>query len=447
MSLHELQSEAVGPPDLFPETKPNTMNNSKPSVPETGAPNSAVRFSTGQTVSIIGAGVMGRGIAAAAVRAGIPVRISDSNTMAAIVAVEQILASRESRAVPHLRLVDPIACPLISVATDDAAVADADLIIETVSENFELKSSILSRIDPHLRSGTIIASNSSSLSMTRLSAALQDPGRFCGLHFCHPVSERLLVEIVHTDVTTPETLRRATAFATSLRIAPIVIRDSPGFLLNRLLVPYLNESLELLLDGADVESLDRAAADFGMPHGPLALFDEFGIDVAIAVGRSLYRAFPERIVPSELLIAMYKSGRLGRKSGNGFYRTQQDATAGRVDPYVLNMICERRRTSSRPSDEEISRRLFLPVLLEATRVLQESLVNSSLVIDTALRNGLGIQGSHCGLFAWADRIGARTLIDWLQPLQKFGQRFETTELLLNAAMKNTHIGDSAGVAA
>jgi 3-hydroxyacyl-CoA dehydrogenase len=423
------------------------MDTSKPSVPETGSPNFAVRFSTGQTVSIIGAGIMGRGIAAAAVGAGIPVRISDSSTMAAIDAVEQILASRESRDCQRPRLVDPTARPLISVATDDAEIADADLIIETVSENFECKSSILSRIDPHLSSGTIVASNSSSLSMTQLSGALQNPGRFCGLHFCHPVSQRPLVEIVYTDATTPETLRRATAFVTSLRMAPIVIRDSPGFLLNRLLVPYLNESLELLLDGAAVESLDRAAADFGMPHGPLALFDEFGIDVAIAVGRSLYRAFPERIVPSELLIAMYKSGRLGRKSGSGFYLTQRDATAGRVDPHVLDMIRERLRTDSRPSDEEIRRRLFLPMLLEATRVLQESLVTSSLVIDTALRNGLGMQGTHCGVFAWANRIGTRTLIDWLQPLQKLGQRFEATELLLDAAMRNTRIGDSASAAA
>ena len=137
MSLHELQGEDVGPPDSFPETKANTMDTSKPSVPETGSPNSAVRFSTGQTVSIIGAGVMGRGIAAAAVRAGIPVRISDSNTMAAIDAVEQILESRESRDGLRPRLVDPTAGPLISVATDDAEIADADLIIETVSENFE----------------------------------------------------------------------------------------------------------------------------------------------------------------------------------------------------------------------------------------------------------------------------------------------------------------------
>lgn len=411
------------------------------------SPSSAHRFSTNQTVSIIGAGVMGRGIAAAAVRAGMMVRISDSDSMAAEAAVRDILQSHESRTGLRPRFVDPSAGPLISVATDDTQVADADLIIETVTENIAVKSAILSRIEPHLNARSIIASNSSSLSITQLSEALQNSGRFCGLHFCHPVSDRPLVEVISTDATTSDTLRRVKAFAASLRTVPIVIRDSPGFLLNRLLVPYLNETLELLQDGADIQSLDRAAADFGMPHGPLVSFDEFGIDVATAVGRSLYRAFPERIVPSELLIAMYKSGRLGRKSGSGFYRTQQDAAAGRVDPNVLDMIRQRLRTDSRPSNEEIRRRLFLPMLLEATRVLQESLVDSSLVIDTALRNGLGMTRPDCGIFAWADTIGARTLIDWLQPLQKLGQRFEATGLLLDAAMKNTHIGASAGVAA
>ena len=271
--------------------------------------------------------------------------------------------------------------------------------------------------------------------MTQLSEALQNPGRFCGLHFCHPVSERPLVEVIHTDATTSETLRRATAFATSLRIAPIVIRDSPGFLLNRLL-GSVSERIARTSAGRCRRSVTGSCGcRLWNATRPLASFDEFGIDVAIAVGRSLYRAFPERIVPSELLIAMYKSGRLGRKSGSGFYRTQQDATAGRVDPHVLDMIRERLRTDNRPSDEEIRQRLFLPMLLEATRVLQESLVNSSLVIDTALRNGLGMHGPNCGMFAWADRIGARTLIDWLQPLQKLGQRFEATELLLDAAMR------------
>ncbi|MBL8819800.1 MAG: 3-hydroxyacyl-CoA dehydrogenase family protein [Planctomyces sp.] len=412
------------------------MHQPKPEIQDSRPSNSSESLHSQGTVSIIGAGVMGRGIAAACVRAGISVRISDSNFAAAKEAVAQIVTACDSRASQYPRFVDPAARPLISLATDDEEIADADLIIEAVPEDFALKTAILARIEPHLRSGTIMASNSSSLSIAQLSAALQAPGRFCGMHFCHPVIERPLVEVIHTDLTSRETLRQVCAFATSLRMIPAVMRDSPGFLLNRLLVPYLNETLELLLDGADIEEIDRAATAFGMPQGPLALFDEFGLDVAIAVGRSLYRAFPERIVPSELLIAMYKSGRLGRKSGGGFYQTQCDASAGRLDPHIMDLIRERRRGENSLSENAITRRLFLPFLLEATRTLQESLVACPLVVDAVLRSGLGMSGSGSGIFAWANSIGARTLVQWLQPLHALGNRFEPTSLLLDAARKN-----------
>jgi 3-hydroxyacyl-CoA dehydrogenase/enoyl-CoA hydratase/3-hydroxybutyryl-CoA epimerase/3-hydroxyacyl-CoA dehydrogenase/enoyl-CoA hydratase/3-hydroxybutyryl-CoA epimerase/enoyl-CoA isomerase len=215
-------------------------------------------------------------------------------------------------------------------------------------------------------------------------------------------------------------------------MAPIVVRDGPGFLLNRLLVPYMNEALELLLDGASVEALDQAALEFGMPLGPLAHFDEFGIDVALAVGRTLYWAFPDRIVPSELLIAMYKAGHWGRKSGSGFYVATQDSGAARqLAPGIRHMISERQRGQQCFSTEEITRRLFLPVLLEANRVLEERLVEGPAIIDIALRDGLGMTESYRGLFGWAESIGVARLLDWLQPLRPLGKRFEPTQLLLS----------------
>ena len=216
----------------------------------------------------------------------------------------------------------------------------------------------------------------------------------------------------------------------------MAVRDSPGFLLNRLLVPYMNEALELLLDGAEIDALDRAAREFGMPLGPLTHFDEFGIDVALAVGRTLYRAFPDRIVPSELLVAMYKSGRLGRKSGSGFCLTPHDFAVTRLVPDVRTMIYERLRHPLNLRSEEIAHRLFLPMLLEATRVLEESLVESPAMIDTALQLGLGMTSSYRGLFAWADAIGTARIIDLLQPLQPLGKRFEPTRLLLSKAGKS-----------
>ena len=393
-----------------------------------------------ETVSIIGAGVMGRGIAELSVRAGMRVRICDSNTTAAEAAVEAIKNPRR-RELMIPQFFDVSDAADISAATCDAEIADADLIIEAVSENLAVKTSLLSRIEPFLQSGTIVASNSSSIPVSQLASSLKNPSIFCGLHFCHPVSERPLVEVVGGKETSRETLERAFAFATSLGKAPIAVQDGPGFLLNRLLVPYLNEALELLLEGADVAALDRVAKQFGMPQGPLALFDEFGIDVALAVGRSLFWTFPDRIVPSELLIAMYKSGLRGRKSGGGFYLTPEAANAAQLAPRVRELIATRQRANISFSDEQIQRRLFLPMLLEATRALQESLAADPKTIDRALRDGLGMTVTYRGLFGWADAVGAATIIDWLRPIEVLGKRFEPTLQLLDAARSNHLLSD------
>ena len=386
------------------------------------------------SVGIIGAGAMGRGIAECSARAGLQVRIFDEIADVASAAVQEIQAVVSDASI-------------VRRATCDAEVAAVDLIIEAIPEDLALKTTVLSRIEPHLNEEAMIASNSSSLSMTELGTALRNPGRFCGLHFCHPVHQRPLVEVVETELTGSTTVARVFRYAADLGMSPIIIRDSPGFLLNRLLVPYMNETLELLLQGAEVESLDRAAKSFGMPIPPLSLFDEFGFDVAMAVGRSLMRAYPDRVVPSELLIAMYKSGRRGRKSGGGFYATAEDAAVGRVDPSVMDLIYERRRSNRTLSHDMIMKRLFLPMLLEATRALEESLVVSPQIIDTALRDGLGMTPRYTGLFAWADVVGSAEILKWLQPLQSLGKRFEPTRLLLNSAKHNLPIGEHRTFAA
>lgn len=360
---------------------------------------------------------MGRGIAEACLQADLSVILHDVDAgLADRVAADAGAASGQIR-----------------VAATDSQLVDADLVIEAVPENLALKTQLLTQLDATLNGNTILASNSSSLSMTQLASGLQQPSRFCGLHFCHPVQQRPLVEVIGAESTDPDTLEDAFRFAQALGMTPIVVPDSPGFLLNRLLVPFLNEALELLLDGADVRSLDQAAENFGMPQGPLALFDDFGVDVALAVGRSLYIAFPDRISPTEMLIAMYKSKRLGRKSGGGFYRTQQDAAAGKVDPEVLQLIRERRRTEHTLSDDYVQQRLFLPMLLEATRILEDELVDNGGIVDKALQDGLGMTAAYSGLFGWADQIGAAALLQWLQPLISMGGRFQPTDLLIQAA--------------
>lgn len=387
-----------------------------------------------RTVGLIGAGVMGQGIAEVSVRAGLRVRILDCNADAAALAVQNV----RERVDDH---------SLVSEATSDADLADADLVIEAVPEDFALKTAILMRVERHLNDRTVIASNSSSLSIAKLGEVLRNPGRFCGMHFCHPVRARPLVEVVHSNKTSAETTSRAFDCAKTIGMAPVVVLDSPGFLLNRLLVPYMNEALELILHGAEVQMLDRTAREFGMPLRPLELFDEFGFDVAFAVGRSLYQSYPDRIVPSELLIAVYKSGRRGRKSGGGFYRTREDARRGQIDPEVAELIRKRRRGSEPLSDDIVRKRLFLPMLLEATRVREEGLVTDHRMIETTLQNGLGLTSHDAGIFAWADRIGVDRIVRWLQTFQFLGTRFEPTRLLLDCAGRGMPMGERRNNAA
>lgn len=396
-----------------------------------------------RVVSIMGAGVMGRGIAAANVRAGLSVRISDINVAAAEQCVRQL--SDASGGLPPATVIrNGKTMPRVSVAVQDSEIADADLIIEAVAENAAVKSAVLSRIEPLLPDQTMIATNSSSIPIARLATALTQPGRFCGLHFCHPVCERPLVEVVGAGSTTSQTIQRACEYAAAIGMAPIIVRDSPGFLLNRLLVPYMNEALELVLAGAPIGMLDEAALQFGMPLGPLAHFDEFGIDVALAVGRILYSAFPDRIVPSELLIAMYKSGRHGRKTGAGFYDAISAGSSAELAPSVLKIIRDRQRRTQAFSADDITRRLFLPMLLEGVRALEEQLVDNPWTIDAALRDGLGMTSSYRGLFGWADAVGAGTLLEWLKPLQDLGDRFQPTPLLrLRAAEKASFLGSTS----
>ncbi|MGD9856079.1 MAG: 3-hydroxyacyl-CoA dehydrogenase NAD-binding domain-containing protein [Planctomycetaceae bacterium] len=386
-----------------------------------------------RSVGIIGAGAMGRGIAAANVRAGIRVILFDTNAAAAQRAVRDLIDAANPGFPRRPHFLRKAGSLLATVATAEAELASAELVIEAVPEDIEIKSALISRLDRQLSPQTIVASNTSSIPIAALASNWKIPGRFCGLHFCHPVEERLLVEVIAGQATSPETLKTVSHYAAALGKHAIIVRDGPGFLLNRVLSPYLTESLELLLEGASCESLNDAAREFGMPWGPLRQLDEFGLDVALAVGGTLLRAYPDRFVPSQLLIAMYKAGRLGRKSGGGFLAEGGGPEGHVLAPPVSEIIRARQRNIREFSRDEISRRLLLPMLLEATRALEESVVENSAVIDTALRDGLGMSAASPGLFGWANRIGAASLLDGLRPFRELGKRFEPTQTLLRAA--------------
>lgn len=413
---------------------------------DTGIDLAHVEPSAIRSVGIVGAGMMGTAIAATHVKAGLPVVITDADENALSAAPERIAAelaqqidASDAECAQRVgRLVKPTAAA--------AALATCDLVLESVVETVAGKHEVYAQLVPHLADATILASNTSTIPIGRLAAELPDAGRFCGIHFFHPVRHRSLVEIVRGPDTSDATIAAAVGHAKRIEKMPIVVEDGPAFLVNRLLLPYLIEAMDLLLDGATIDQVERAATEFGMAIGPLRILDEIGIDTVVNAGRVLWQAFPDRIVASPLLITLYKKGRLGRKSGLGFF-SYDSGTAwdgpSRPDPGVEQLIAQWARPPQQLTPQTITHRLILPMVLEATRLLEERKVRHPGDVDLAVLFGLGFPHARGGLLYWADCLGAGRILRMLKPLESLGPRLQPTRLLQETAHQARRFYDNA----
>jgi 3-hydroxyacyl-CoA dehydrogenase/enoyl-CoA hydratase/3-hydroxybutyryl-CoA epimerase/3-hydroxyacyl-CoA dehydrogenase/enoyl-CoA hydratase/3-hydroxybutyryl-CoA epimerase/enoyl-CoA isomerase len=402
---------------------------------DTGLDKPGVAAATVKSVGVIGSGIMGSGIAAATLKSEVPVALTDANGEALARGAKQVLEdaaynrkAKGSDLGKTLKL-----APLLSVTHREEEIATADLVIEAIIEKEEAKKELFARLEPQLRPDAILASNTSTIPITRLAAGLKRPERFCGLHFFNPVRRMKLVEVIRGAKTSDETVATAVAFAKRIGKMPVVVGDGPGFLVNRLLFPYMNEAIELLCDGASIKEIDRAATAFGMPLGPISLYDLVGLDTAVYAGMVMYQAFPDRVVASPLVPAMVKQGRLGQKSGRGFFSYQNKKGRAEEDPTIEKLIAPYRRGERKFSREELQNRLFLPMLLEATRMLEDRIVRDVRDVDLGLIFGLGFPPFKGGLLYWADTIGAAKLLELIKPLEPLGARFQPTPLLKEMA--------------
>ncbi|HZZ27872.1 MAG TPA: 3-hydroxyacyl-CoA dehydrogenase NAD-binding domain-containing protein [Pirellulales bacterium] len=388
-----------------------------------------------KSVAVIGAGIMGQGIAAANLKRDLPVTMTDAVPQALGVGVQKILEevsyNKQTKGSDPQRAFKYAA--LLHATTTDAELAHADLVIEAVVENPEVKRQVFARLEPLLRDDAILASNTSTIPITRLAEGLKRPAQFCGIHFFNPVRKMPLVEVIRGQQSSDETIATAVAYAKSIGKSPIVVNDGPGFLVNRLLLPYMNESIELLLEGVEISAIDRAAKNFGMPMGPITLFDVVGLDTAFYAGRVIYDAFPERIVVSPVVPALIKAGRLGQKSGAGFFKYTGGKDRGENDPSLKPLLAPMIRGQQKLSEEQITARLFLPMLLEATRVLTDKIVRDVRDVDLGLIYGLGFPPFKGGLLFWADMLGVAKILEMLKPLESLGQRWKPTPMLEDMA--------------
>jgi 3-hydroxyacyl-CoA dehydrogenase/enoyl-CoA hydratase/3-hydroxybutyryl-CoA epimerase/3-hydroxyacyl-CoA dehydrogenase/enoyl-CoA hydratase/3-hydroxybutyryl-CoA epimerase/enoyl-CoA isomerase len=374
---------------------------------------------------------MGAGIASANVKRGLPTRITDSNPEGlrkGMATALETAAFAKDKGGPDPARIPALAALLSPVAGLDG-FADADLVIEAVVENVEVKAGLLRQVESVLRPEAILASNTSTISISRLAEGLENPARFCGIHFFSPVHRMQLVEVIRGRRTSDETVLTAVAYAKRLGKLPVVVNDSPGFLVNRLLLPYMIEALEVLLEGAGISQVDRALREFGMPMGPLTLYDVVGIDTACYAGSVMHAAFPDRMNDSALLAEMLRAGRLGQKTGKGFYRYENGSLKGVEDPDLEPLLAPLRTGNRGFTHEEIVARLMLPMVLEATRVLEEGVVRSPFDVDAGMVLGTGFPPFRGGVCFWADTVGAGKLLEQLRPLAERSRRYQPTPAL------------------
>jgi 3-hydroxyacyl-CoA dehydrogenase/enoyl-CoA hydratase/carnithine racemase len=388
-----------------------------------------------KSVGVVGAGIMGAGIAAANLKRELPVTITDANAGALAKGVSGVL--EEVSFDKQTKRSDPQRAfkfaGQLNATSSDVEFAACDLVIEAVIENADVKRQLFARLEPHLRADALLASNTSTIPITSLAKGLKHPERFCGIHFFNPVRKMPLVEVIRGQQTSDETAAAAVAYAKSIGKSPIVVNDGPGFLVNRLLFPYMNEAVELLCDGAEIKHVERAAKEFGMPMGPFTLYDVVGLDTAVYAGSVLAEAFPDRFSTSPLVPTMVKQGRLGQKSGAGFFAYKYKQGRGEPDPTLAEVVKPCLRGGAKLSPQQITERLFLPMLLEATRVLDEKIVRDPRDVDLGLIFGIGFPPFQGGLLFWADTLGAGKIVEMLKQYESLGPRFAPTPLLLEMA--------------
>ncbi len=314
-----------------------------------------------------------------------------------------------------------------NTSTSIKAFSEADVVVEAITENEQLKTLAYQQLAGILRDDAIVASNTSTISITRMALNVKNPARFVGMHFFFPVDRMQLVEVIRGDKTSDETVLTVVELARRLRKVPIVCNDCPGFLVNRILMPYMNEAVLLLLEGAGMDQIDKVVTRFGFPMGPIALHDLVGLDTAFYAGQVMLAGYRDRTVETPLLGDLVKSGRLGKKSGVGFRKFVGKKQTPTADPDFLPIL-ERNRISNRQiSDEEIEDRLLLTMLLEAVRLLEEKIVREPMHVDMGLILGIGFPPFRGGLLRWCDNVGAAKALERVSKYASLGKRFQPTD--------------------
>jgi 3-hydroxyacyl-CoA dehydrogenase/enoyl-CoA hydratase/3-hydroxybutyryl-CoA epimerase/3-hydroxyacyl-CoA dehydrogenase/enoyl-CoA hydratase/3-hydroxybutyryl-CoA epimerase/enoyl-CoA isomerase len=399
-----------------------------------GVADAGIQPRTVNQVGVIGAGIMGGGIAGACVRRGVPALITDSVPPALEKGVLNIAKSMQGRVEAGKMAAGDMAGALARLSTSLtlASLADRDVVIEAIIEDEKAKVKLFAEIEKVLAPGATLASNTSTISITRMARELKHPENFAGMHYFNPVDRMQLVEVIRGEKTSDATVATLVALGKRIGKTPIVVKDCPGFLVNRILFPYLNEALVMLEEGAAPRALDKAATVFGMPMGPITLEDVVGLDTSLLAGTVVNTAFADRAPKTTILDELVAAKRLGQKSGAGFY-VYAKGPRGADDPTLAPILAKVRKGNRELSGEEMTDRLFLPMLTEASRILEEGIVRDPADVDMGLILGIGFPPFRGGILRWADDLGLPIVIEKLKKYEHLGARFRPTEQIRKLA--------------
>ncbi len=377
------------------------------------------------SAGVLGAGLMGGGIAQiVADKADIPVRMKDINwdalaggmKAAAKIWKKKVDRRRMTRNAMSRKLA------MITSTTDWSGFGDVDVAIEAVVENVGIKQSVLREFETVAKEGAIFATNTSTIPITTIASASLHPENVIGMHFFSPVDRMPLVEIILGEKTSEETMATVAALGKRIGKTVVICKDGPGFIVNRILGPYINEAGLLLEESHAIESIDHAMVKFGMPLGPLALLDEVGIDVAGKAAHVMADAFGDRMKPSELIEKLLEDKRYGKKNGRGVYLwTEGKRTA--PDPTVYRLAGV---ANAHEGDEALmTERMVMVMVNEAARILDDGIAFSAADVDLAMIMGTGFPPFRGGLLRYADSIGISKLIEKMKGLAAtYGPRFQ-----------------------
>ena len=389
--------------------------------------------------TVMGVGTMGSGIAWALANRDIPVRLGARKMQSIAAALSKMMKSFESIK-RRERLNDReigLKMDRVTYTTDMEGFESSTIVIEAVSEDPIVKKTIYETLEEKVSDEAIIATNTSSLAITDLVKETTHPERFIGMHFFNPVSKMPLVEVIAGKKTSAKTIATVVGLAKRLGKTPIKVSECAGFLVNRTLLPYLNEAAKMFEEGESIERIDKILTNFGMPMGPFTLVDEVGLDIGEKVSAILFEAYGDRMTPSPILSQMTEKNWLGKKTDIGFY-----VHKGRKKK--VNEALKALQTQNSVLEENIILdRAILIMVNEAVRCLDEKVVANARYLDMAMVLGTGFPAFRGGLLRYADAEGLNNIVERLQVLeQRYGERFEPANLLVEMAEKELMFYDN-----